>query len=74
MIFHFKNFRKITLISQWRKRTLTDDFGLPVKNRCDGNKTRGKEPSFEVVVESQMRDGSAIHKQHSSQQRGKETD
>lgn len=67
MIFRFKNFWKIALISLWRKRTLKDDFGLPVKNRCDGNKTRGKEPSFEVVVESQIRDGSAIHKLSSSQ-------
>lgn len=36
------------MISLWRKRTLKGYFGLPVKNIFDGNKTGGKETSFEV--------------------------
>lgn len=45
--------------------TLKDCFDLPVENRFDGNKTRGKDTSFEVVIESQIRDGSAPNEQSS---------
>lgn len=43
--------------------TLKDCFDLPVKNRFEGNKTRGKESRFEVAVKRQLRDADVIQKQ-----------
>lgn len=44
--------------------TLKDYFDLPVENRFDGNKTRSKKTSFEIMVESQIRDGGALNVQN----------
>lgn len=49
-------FWKVTLIFLYIKMTLKDYFHLAVEKRFDGNKTRGKESSFKLVVESRTRD------------------
>lgn len=51
--------------------TLKDYFDLPMENRFDGNKTRSKKTSFEIMVESQIRDGGALNVQNGRSMEGK---